>query len=274
MKLQQTSAFMSLMAGSLLAFSATSAQAFAPFKFDTTFSPNPADSKKDIKLEKVTFGSKTYKDFLLVTGATIVQNDLTTGTQQGPGSSDHGDGTVSDTTLPQGPKKENPTNDDIVASLGNLNLNSIIDTEDNLGTSVIEIFFGQATDTFFFWERGNPKSEDTQTAGNSDLLVESLDKNGTVLEAFKITRDLWKYAGYSINTKEIDKDQKVGSLGLKGSKKAVRLRLSSSIGFNGPDYKVVAQNVSVPEPASLAGLGMVAGALVVSRRRRQAAKVS
>lgn len=271
MKLQQTSVFISLMAGSLLAFSATSAQAFSWFTFDTTFSPKPADPKKDIKLEAVTFGSTTIKDFSLVTGAKIIQNDLTTGKQQGPASSDHGDGTVSDPYLPEGPKKENPTAADIVASLGNLNLNSIIDTEDDYETSIIEVFFGKATDTFFFFERGNPKPGATQTGGNSDLLVESLDKFGKVLETFKITRNMWTATGYSLNTKEIDGNQKVGSLGLKGSKKAVGLRLSSSIGFNGPDYKVVATK-DVPEPATLAGLGMVAGALVVSRRRRQAAK--
>ncbi len=271
MKLQQTSAFMSLMAGSLLAFSATSAQAFTFFEFTTTFSPKPADPKKDIKLEAVTFGSTTIKDFSLVTGAKIVNNELK---QTGPGSSDHGVDTVSDPYLPEGPKKENPTAADIVASLGNLNLNSIIDTEDDYGTSIIEVFFGKATDTFFFWERGNALTANDPGPGNSDLFVESLDKFGNVLDKFKITRDMWKDAGYSINTKEINENQQVGSLGLKGTQKAVGLRLTSHKGFNGPDYKVVAQNVSVPEPASLAGLGMVAGALVVSRRRRQAAKVS
>lgn len=270
MKLQQTSAFMSLMAGSLLAFSATSAQAFGAFTFDTTFSPNPADPKKDIKLEAVTLhsDSTTIKDFSLVTGAKIIQNDLK---KTGPGSSDHGDGTVSDPYLPEGPKKENPTAADIVASLGNLNLNSIIDTEDDYGTSIIEVFFGKATDTFFFFERGNALTAKDPGPGNSDLLVESLDKFGNVLEMFKITRDMWTTTGYSLNTKEINENQEVGSLGLKGSQKAMGLRLSSFKGYNGPDYKVFAQNVSVPEPASLAGLGMVAGALVVSRRR-QAAK--
>ncbi|MEW5860161.1 MAG: exosortase-dependent surface protein XDP2 [Cyanobacteriota bacterium] len=269
MKLQQTSAFISLMAGSLLAFSATSAQAFAPFTFDTTFSPNPADAKKDIKLEAVTFGSTTIKDFSLVTGAKIVTNELK---KTGPGSSDHGDDTVSDPYLPQGPKKENPTAADIVASLGNLNLNSIIDTEDDYGTSIIEVFFGKATDTFFFFERGNALTASDPGPGNSDLLVESLDKFGKVLETFKITRNMWTATGYSLNTKEINENQAVGSLGLKGTQRAMGLRLSSFKGFNGPDYKVVATK-DVPEPATLAGLGMVAGALVVSRRR-QAAKVS
>ncbi|MEP0754285.1 PEP-CTERM sorting domain-containing protein [Trichocoleus sp. Lan] len=279
MKLQQTSAFMSLLAGSLLAFSATSAQAFAPFTFDTTFSPNPADPKKDIKLEAVTIKPtlEVVKDFSLVTGAKIVKNELK---KTGPGSSDHGVDTVSDSYLPEGPKKENPTAADIVASLGNLNLNSIIDTEDDYGTSIIDVFFGKATDTFFFFERGNPFTKDPKVKdlgpGNSDLLVESLDKYGKVLETFTITRDKWTTTGYSIATKEIkgtdDEIQEVGSYGLKASKKAMGLRLTSHKGFNGPDYKVFAQNVSVPEPASLAGLGMVAGALVVSRRRRQAAK--
>ncbi|MBD1943406.1 PEP-CTERM sorting domain-containing protein [Coleofasciculus sp. FACHB-712] len=275
MKLQQTSAFMSLMAGSLLAFSATSAQAFTFFEFTTTYSPKPANPKKDIKLEAVTFGSTTIKDFSLVTDAKIIQNGISTG----PGSSEHGDETVIDTYLPEGPKKENPTAADIVASLGNLNLNSIIDTEDQLekgGTSIIEVFFGTATDTFFFWERGNALTKDDKAPGNSDLLVQSLDESGIVLEEFKITRNMWTDAKYSLNTTEIDFNQKVGSLGLKASKKAKGLRLSSfnfkgEGGYNGPDYKVVATR-GVPEPATLAGLGMVAGALVVSRRRRQAAK--
>jgi hypothetical protein len=41
----------------------------------------------------------------------------------------------------------------------------------------------------------------------------------------------------------------------------------SQIGFNGPDFKVVATRV--PEPATMLGLGAVSGTAVLLRRRKQ-----
>jgi hypothetical protein len=258
MKLQ-TASTLTLIAAAL-ALATAPAQAFTGFSFSTDYSPKPANPKKDIKLESVKLASgKEVSRFALVQTAHILVNDNPT---LGPGSSDHGDDTVLDLYLPEGPKVENPTDADVVASLGNLNLNSIIDTEDNLGTSVIDVGFGKkGAKTFFFFERGM----------NSDLKVDALDTAGNVVSTFKITRAMFKAnpTGYSINTTEVGGAQAVGSYGLKLDYKVAGLRLSSDNKSNGPDYKVVA--AKVPEPGAIAGLGMVAGVAVLARRKRNQA---
>jgi hypothetical protein len=259
MKLQ-TASTLTLIAAALTLATAP-AQAFTGFSFSTDYSPKPADPKKDIKLESVKLASgKEVSRFALVQTAKILVNDNVDGL--GPGSSDHGDDTVLDLFLPEGPKVENPTDADVVASLGNLNLNSIIDTEDNLGTSVIDVSFGKkGAKTFFFFERGM----------NSDLKVDALDKLGNVVSTFNITRNMFKAnpTGYSINTTEVGGAQKVGSYGLTLDYKVAGLRLSSDNKSNGPDYKVVA--AKVPEPGAIAGLGMVAGVAILARRKRNQA---
>jgi len=243
---------LSLIAATLTLVTAP-AQAFSGFSFTTNYSPKPADPRKDIKLESVTYGGKTIGNFGLVDQAKIQAN----GTSIGPGSSDHGDDTVSDAYLPEGPKVEKPTNADVVASLGNLNLNSIIDTEDNRGTSIIDVYFKKAARTFYFFERGM----------NSDLKVEALDAAGTVVDHYTITRALFHAnpTGYSLNTTEIDGAQRVGSYGLTLGHNVVGLRLSSDNTMNGPDYKVVAK---VPEPTAIVGLGLVVGVAALSRRKK------
>lgn len=240
-----------------LSLATAPAQAFSGFSFTTNYSPKPADPRKDIKLEYVKYGGKTIGNFGLVDRAEIRVND----TKIGPGSSDHGVDTVLDTYLPQGPNVEKPTNADVVASLGNLNLNSIIDTEDNRGTSIIDVYFKKAARTFYFFERGM----------NSDLTVEALDAAGTVVDNYTITRALFHAnpTGYSLHTTEIDKAQPVGSYGLTLSHNVAGLRLSSNNPtMNGPDYKVVAK---VPEPTAIAALGIVAGIAALSRRKKNQA---
>lgn len=258
MKLQIAST-LSLLAATLTLATAP-AQAFTGFSFTTDYSPKPADPQKDITLESVTINSTGEKIsyFELVNGAQIITN----GTTLGPGSSDRGDLATGQAPL------EQATADSVVGSLGNLNLNNIIDTEDNRGESVIDVYFKNAAKRFFFFERG----------ANSDLQVDGLDKNGTVVSTFTITRDLFKgikdanLTGYSINTTEIGGAQKVGSYGLELGYKVVGLRLSSQDSMNGPDYKVVA--AKIPEPTTIAALGVVAGVAALSRRKRNQAAAS
>jgi hypothetical protein len=257
MKFQTASTFTLIAAALTLA--TAPAQAFTGFTFTTDYSPKPADPKGNITLESVTASGQKIEHFSLVQSAIIRANTVTTGSNQGPGSSDLGDNVDVNACA----KAEYPTAANVVASLGNLNLNCIIDTEDDLGKSVIDVFFGKnGAKTFFFFERGM----------NSDLKVEAIDKNGNVIGThFDITRNLFKanFTGYSIDTTEIGSAQKVGSYGLKLDKEVAGLRLSSDIGFNGPDYKVVA--AKVPEPATIAGLGMVAGTALLARRKKNQA---
>lgn len=258
MKLQ-IAATLSLIAATLTLATAP-AQAFTGFAFTTDYSPKPADPKNDIMLESVTINSSGEKisHFELVSGAKIVTN----GTNLGPGSSDRGDLATGQAPL------EKASSSSVVGSLGNLNLNNIIDTEDNLGESVIDVYFKSAVKRFFFFERG----------ANSDLKVDALDKNGNVLSTHTITRDLFQgkkgvnLTGYSIDTTEISGAQKVGSYGLELGYKVAGLRLSSNNSMNGPDYKVVA--AKVPEPATIAALGFVVLVAALTRYKRNQAALS
>ncbi|MBE9177000.1 PEP-CTERM sorting domain-containing protein [Oculatella sp. LEGE 06141] len=255
MKLQRIPTCFSLLACSLVTLSGAPAQAFS---FTTNF--EGSSPKGDIFLKSVTLTDGTVvNNFSLVNAAKIVSNDLWTGGNSGAASADMGDNAT------VGISKENPTDSDIATALGNLNLNSIIDTEDS-GKSIINVFFERAVDTLFFWERGQ----------NSHMDVQAIDKNGNLVgNLLNLYSSNWNYAGYSIDTKEISGAQKVGSLGitladLGLSDSIAGLQITSKKTYNGPDWKVVGSasaSASVPEPATLAGLGVVAGLIATSRRK-------
>lgn len=274
-KLKSNIASLGLVAGGILSLSlpaqAASFTGFTSSPTGRTLSPNCTvanQSKCDIRLDSAKKGTKTYTagDFLYVTGATKITNTYTGGgADLGPGSSDHGDLTTSDTFLTQGPRVEEPSAADIVASLGNNNLNSIIDTEDNLGESVFDVYFSKPTDTFFFWERGNRGTSTDVLAGNSDLEVTAIVAGGagnvapTLGGTFKITRNLWTSTGIittRIDTTEIAASQELGTYGLMYDSPIIGLRLTSKDKFNGPDYKVVG---AVPEPLTMLGAGTALG---------------
>lgn len=255
MKFQYISTLTGFIAAGVLALSASTAQAFS-FTTNSTYNNNPKD---DIWLKSVQLNDGTIiDDFALVNQAKIIYNDAYTGGNTGAASADRGDNA-------QGIAVEDPTNQQVVAALGNLNLNNIIDGEDS-GKFIIDLFFDQAVNKLFFWERGL----------NSDLAIQALDSQGKVIgNLLKILRSEWDDAGYSINTTEISDAQNVGSKGvsladlnLSGYSSITGIRVSANSSFNGPDFKFVgAVAQSVPEPASLLGLGLVAGMLVVSRRQ-------
>jgi PEP-CTERM motif len=256
MKLGHISTCASILAGSVLASLTVPANAatFTQFDFDTNHTGN--NSKGNITLNSVTFNGSTVDEFILVTGVEQFTNEQWSGGNTGAASSERGDNA-------SGVKAEAPTSAQVVASLGNRNLNNIIDTEDN-GAFSMEVRLRRAANHFFFWERGM----------NSRLMVEALDQNGAVLASTILDSRNSQYAGYGIDTTEISGSQPVGAMGLRLDGHTDRLRLISSdkgqLGnFNGPDFKVAAADV--PEPASLAGLGLVAGAVVLRRRRQKSA---
>lgn len=243
--------------------SAASAQAFS---FTTNFTGELSGndfSKGNIMLNSIEYDGRIRNDFALVENANIVSNDLWTGGNTGAASADLGDLS----TL--GLKQERVDDDGVVAALGNLNLNSIIDTEDK-GSFTIDLFFDSMVDTLALWERGM----------NSRLDVQALDANGNLVgNLLALERSSnWDYAGYSINTKEIGSNQRVGSIGLDlddfGLSEAfagIRV-ISRGQSYNGPDWKVVGlasgdvKSEAVPEPAALSGLALLVGA-IISRRR-------
>lgn len=243
-----------------LILSGAPAQAFS---FSTNFSGTPSgdsvDSTRDIMLDSVTVGNRTVTDFALVKSAQIVENDEWTGGNTGAASSERGDNA-------SGVKLEKATNESVAASLGNKNLNNIIDGEDS-GSFKMNLFFEQAVSNLFFWERGM----------NSDLSVQALDAGGNLIgNLFKITRDTWKSAGYSIDTTEIGGAQRVGSWGLSASDLGVvgsifGLQVSADASHSGPDFKVVGEAAAVPEPTTMAGLALAGAGFAAARRRKKQA---
>jgi hypothetical protein len=258
MKLTYISCVGLIAAGSTLLLANAPAQAFS---FTTNFTAAKTGKdlpKGDITLNSVKLSNGSIVDqFSLVNRAVILQNDAYRGGDTGAASSDRGD-------LAHGIKVEDPTNADVVKSLGNLNLNNIIDTEDT-GSFKMNLFFDSPVTNLFFWERGQ----------NSKLGLQAIDAAGNLLGNFlTLDSSKWDYAGFDINTTEIGSAQPVGSKGfnladLNVSGPIAGIQLTSKRNYNGPDFKVVGSK-SVPEPATLAGLSLIGGAILT--RRRKAAK--
>ncbi|HHP7243945.1 MAG TPA: exosortase-dependent surface protein XDP2 [Elainellaceae cyanobacterium] len=256
MKVKTIAACAGLIASGCVTLVSAPAQAFS---FTTQFTGH--DPKGDIILDSVTLGDGSIiNNFALVSRAAIISNDLWTEGNTGAASADKGD------RVTGGLKQERVDNAGAVTALNTLNLNSIIDTEDQ-GNFVIDVFFDQLVDNVFVWERGM----------NSKLDIQALDSEGNLVGGLLQlgSSSTWSYAGYSIDTMEISGAQKVSSIGIGLSDFGVTsfisgLRVTSDSSYNGPDWKIVgsaAETADVPEPATLAGLGLIASALVLSRRR-------
>ena len=283
MKLQRTATFLGLACSTVLAVS-TAAQA-ASFTSNVSQTTDP---EADIWLNSITQNGTTFKNFNLVNKAKILYNDpikdLKPGQTYNPelglsvnntgaASTDRGD----KASKPGGREVSglnNPTDDDIAAYLGNTNLNNIIDVEDGK-TMKMNLFFQETMfadntglDNLFFWERGSGKYN------ASDLSIQAIDASGNLIgKSLFLGRNDKQYAGFSLDTLEIDKAQEVGSWGVKlsqlGVTSAAGIRVFSDWTMNGPDFKVMARaSKSVPEPATLAGLGLVAASLAAVRRRK------
>ncbi|ABA19740.1 hypothetical protein Ava_0114 [Trichormus variabilis ATCC 29413] len=243
------------------------------------------DPTRDIRLDSVEFNSRKISNFEVVTEATILQNDTYTlpdGDIFGVLHSGRGPNTANDNLVPEGPSKPNPTAQDIVSTLGNLNLNSILVTRENADKAIIEVSFANPVNTFFFWERGGAAG--SNIAGDSDLLVEALDDNDAVIASYKILRQNYTKADYNISTvvEPILNNGpfNIGSIGitLNGTgTKTLRLtsannnRANSNVpGDNGPDFKIVAANIeTVPEPATFVSLLAVTSVGILFKRRTQ-----
>ncbi|MEL6940406.1 MAG: exosortase-dependent surface protein XDP2 [Cyanobacteria bacterium J06598_1] len=266
MNLRQFAISAGLVAGSAIALSAP-AQAFS---FQTHYSESLTGdqaSKGDIFLDAITLGDgSVINDFTLVNSASIVSNDIYTGGNSGAASADIGD------LATTGLREEALTNAGAKAVMNNLNLNNIIDTEDK-GNFILDLNFEQAVDNIFLWERGK----------NSRLDIQALDANGNeignLLEL--ASSKTWDNAGFKINTKEIGRAQKVGSIGISmadfgltsGYISGVRVS-SKGREYNGPDFKLLGSvaNVTpeeVPEPSALLGLGAIVAGLAASGRRKK-----
>jgi hypothetical protein len=222
------------------------------------------EAKGDILLESVEYDGEVFSDFVFVNQASVVSNDIFTGdSKSGGASADKGDlATV-------GLSAENITDQQVVEALGNPYLSSILDVEED-GRFAIDLFFTEAADHVLLWERG----------GNSRVDVQALDLDGNLVgNLLSLNSADWDFAGYRLDTLEIDEAQSVSSLGLDLAEfgttetgiAGIRL-ISRGTEFNGPDLKIIGLAAddpeSVPEPATLLGLGLVAGLLTVQNRSR------
>lgn len=278
MNFQRTSAFLGLAIG---IFTISSSAQAASFQTNVSQKSN---AEADIWLQSITQNKVTFDSFNLVKEAKILSNTSITLTGKkgetanpeaggynnntGAASTDRGDKASKPNGLEVSGIK-NPTNTEVAAYLGNQNLNNIIDTEDK-GSISINLFFNNLVhadktglDNLFFWERGK----------NSDLGIQAIDKAGNLIGNFlKLKRGDQFAAGYSIDTMEIKGSQQVGSWGVNLEKLGITslagIRVTADASYNGPDFKVIARGQKVPEPATLAGLGLVAGSLMTIRRRR------
>lgn len=247
--------------------SALPAQAFSTFSFTTNSTYRVGQEKSDILLQSVVKNGETITKFNTVNNAKIVQQNSKTinGKVHGLMSTNCGDNVSNCVSA------ELPSSTQVVEALGNLNLNKIIDTEEFLGSSVLDVFFQKPSDSFYLFERGGAMGS-TARAGNSDLRVQAIDAEGNLLgQSFTIGKNMWTNAGYAIDTKEIDHAQKVGSFGLSSNNGAIAgLRLITN--STGADYKVIASSsrsvsAKVPEPATLVGLAAIGGTFALRRRK-------
>lgn len=258
---------------SFVTFYSAQAASFTPFSFTTNFSTSGVfDPTKDVRLDSVVVNGNSISQFELVNNAQIISND------QNLIASVSGPNTPQDLLVGEGPQTDFPTDGDITASLGNLNLSSLVNTSEDSGTAVVDVFFDNPVSTLFLWERGGAPG----SGGNSDLLVEALSGDGnTVLASYQILRTNYTDAGYSLISTSgagfLTNEQGVGSIGLRlDGASTTRLRLSSTGPIdNGPDFKVVAEAVpeasSIPEPSSILGL-LTLGILGLGSTFRKKAK--
>lgn len=287
-----------LIAGTALAVAPQAQATPTLFDFGTSISypgtPNPCLANVpsvtcDIELESVTIQGKTIDVDQLskVTGAALLRNKTipsgSTSTTVGGLSVDRGDqanGTVQNdlpveaTAALAAQFNSSAAERLIVEGLGKdqpiFNMNNILDTEDK-GYFTLDVLFGNGQkllNSVLLWERGM----------NSKLKVQAITtataSGATGFgEMIEVDSANWPSAGYQIDTTEIwgrNAPQPVGAKGIRFSSNILGVRLiSEEKGFNGPDFKLSA--TKVPEPATVASLGMVAGAAWALRRRRQSA---
>jgi len=263
MNIRNLATSVGVVAGSAIALSSAPAQAFSFTTNYTSALTGDLESKGDIMLDSVTLESgKMISNFTLVNSANILSNDIYTGGNSGAASADIGD------LATTGIRQEEATNDAIRDVFNNQNLNNIIDTEDS-GTFILDLNFEQAVDNIFIWERGM----------NSQLDIQALDASGNVIgNQVQLSNSRnWDYAGYDINTQEIGRAQRVGSIGVSLADLGIAegnyvnsLRVySNGSAYNGPDFKVMGSVAEVPEPSALLGLGAIVAGAFATRRRKQ-----
>lgn len=242
-----------------------------PFVFQTSASRNPDfdpspytypsgdlegqvnPNTGDIRIEGIGVNGVIYapEQLQLVTGARILVDDAVDVVRGGNNlAAGRGIGADVDDWTGEGVTTTTPTEADLVANHGNLNLTSIVATREGAGTTVFELSFDQPTDHLFIWERGR----------SGDVLVSALDDAGQVLGSYKVLDGAndgeavgdYVRTGITVTTYVLEdflnQGQELGSVGLRLSEPARAFRFTAyqeaegegAVRYNGPDLKVLA----------------------------------
>lgn len=156
---------------------------------------------------------------------------------------------------------------------GGHNLSWIIDGEDN-GEWTLDLYFAKGSKLFNDHDGKTVEFTIFERGGNSDFGVKGIVAPGVYTSGVVVNREQTGYAGWKLDTLEIGDEQKVHGVGLSmealgsGDELAgglVGIRIYAKDSYNGPDIVGVAAAAPVPEPASMACVGL--GLAALARRR-------
>ena len=152
---------------------------------------------------------------------------------------------------------------------GYKNMSWIVDGEDN-GAWTLDLLLGGGKTLSADGNDGSVELSVLERGGNSDLRIRGIRGDGSVTDAIMMMRGATGYAGWTLDTLEIDGAQQVHGVGISldaSWQNLIGFRFEGANGMNGPDLVAVGVGGNlVPAPGALALLG--AGALIGMRRRR------
>lgn len=268
---------------SVLAASGSALAAITPYAVTSSGTSTTLFGSGDRRLNTLAFsGSSTVMtnaDFVRFSGGRLVGNvgplawtDLANRDMSTAGNTYHAnpDRADSSTALTGEASSKGAISEVFGSSLGYKNLSWIVDGEDN-GSYTLDLHLNN-TSAF------TPDASDStvelailERGGNSDFTVQAIlgfTNAGPVLSpAYHVLRSQTGYAGWKLNTLEIDDEQKVYGIGLSLPQEwgqILGVRISTVASDNGADIVAVGM---VPSPGAVTLAG-AAGLMAFGRRRK------
>lgn len=151
---------------------------------------------------------------------------------------------------------------------GYKNMSWIVDGEDSLGWS-LDLYLEDGKILNADGSANSIELAILERGGNSDLRIRGIYEDGSVTDSIMMLRANTGYAGWSLDTLEIDGNQQVFGVGISLDSSwqgLVGFRFEAANGMNGPDIVGIGVGTVVPAPGAVALLAT--GLLVGLRRRR------